>query len=71
MNIRDIIDLAKAGYSYKQVKELLEMTETNPEVQQAEVNVDEGKIIKQEPKKQTNTTAPLEIIADILNVKEN
>ena len=66
MNIKDIIDLARAGYSYKQVKELLEMTETNPEVQQAEVNVDEGKIIKQEQPKQNKTDDPLEIIADIL-----
>lgn len=71
MNIRDIIDLAKAGYSYKQVKELLEMTETNPEVQQAEVDVNEGKIIKQETKQTNTTTDPLEIMAEILNVKEN
>lgn len=35
MKLSDIIELAKAGYSYKQVKELLEYVETSPAVQEA------------------------------------
>lgn len=35
MKLADIIELAKAGYSYKQVKELLEYVETSPAVQEA------------------------------------
>ena len=35
MKIDDIITLAKAGYTPKQVKELLEWVETSPKVQEA------------------------------------
>lgn len=35
MKIEDIITLAKAGYTPKQVKELLEFVETSPKVQEA------------------------------------
>lgn len=37
MKLEDIITLAKAGYTPKQVKELLEMVETSPQVQNATV----------------------------------
>lgn len=37
MKIADIVALAKAGYSPKQVKELLEMVETSPAVKEATV----------------------------------
>lgn len=37
MNLTDIVALAKAGYSPKQVKELLEMVETSPAVKNATV----------------------------------
>ena len=35
MKLEDIIALAKNGYSYKQVKELLEYVETSPAVQES------------------------------------
>lgn len=37
MNLTDIVALAKAGYTPKQVKELLEMVETSPAVKNATV----------------------------------
>mgnify|MGYP003309683882 CR=1 FL=1 len=37
MNLTDIVALAKAGYTPKQVKELLEMVETSPAVKEATV----------------------------------
>ena len=37
MKFSDIIALAKAGYSPKDVKDLLELTETDPEVKTKEV----------------------------------
>ena len=37
MKFSDIIALAKAGYSPKDVKDLLELTETDPEVKAKEV----------------------------------
>lgn len=51
MNISDLVALAKAGYSPKQVKELLEMVETSPAVKETPVEV---AIDKQEtPKTET------------------
>lgn len=38
MILSDIVALAKAGYTPKQVKELLEMVETSPKVKEADVN---------------------------------
>lgn len=35
MILKDIIDLARAGWSFKQVKEALEFVETNPVTQEA------------------------------------
>ena len=37
MILQDIVALAKAGYTPKQVKELLEMVETSPAVKEAKV----------------------------------
>lgn len=35
MKLSDLVELAKAGYSFSQVKELLEYVETSPAVQEA------------------------------------
>lgn len=35
MKLSDLVELAKAGYSFSQVKELLEYVETSPSVQEA------------------------------------
>lgn len=35
MKLQDLIDLAKAGYSFREVKELLEYVETSPAVHEA------------------------------------
>jgi DNA-binding transcriptional MerR regulator len=51
MIFSDLVALAKAGYSPKQVKELLEMVETSPKVK--ETSIDEAKKLeKEQPKEQ-------------------
>lgn len=35
MKLTDLVELAKAGYSFKEIKELLEYVETSPAVQEA------------------------------------
>lgn len=53
MKISDIVALAKAGYTPKDVLKLIEMVETSPEVQKTEAVVkDDGEveIKKEEPK---------------------
>lgn len=37
MKFQDIVDLAKAGYKPSDIKELLELTETDPETKAKEV----------------------------------
>ena len=49
ISLSDLVTLAKAGYGPKQVKELVELFQTVPEVKEAEVTAD-GKVeIKKEP----------------------
>lgn len=48
MKFSDIIALAKAGYSPKDVKDLLELTETDPEIKAKEVKEDPKKESKDE-----------------------
>lgn len=43
MNFTDIVALARAGYSPKDVKELLELCETDPKTKEKETPKDEGK----------------------------
>lgn len=50
MNLSDIVALAKAGYTPKQVKELLEMVETSPKVKDADVK---DVVDKKEPEVKT------------------
>lgn len=73
MKLEDIITLAKAGYTPKQVKELLEMVETSPqvkeatveEVQKEEINT-QGK--SEESKTETKQTDdPLAIFSKLLD----
>lgn len=55
MKISDIVALAKAGYTPKDVLKLIEMVETSPEVQKTEAVVkDDGEveIKKEEPKQE-------------------
>lgn len=58
MKIADIVALAKAGYSPKQVKELLEMVETSPAVKEATVD----EVINKETA--TETKKPEEVSKD-------
>lgn len=55
MNLADIVALAKAGYTPKQVKELLEMVETSPKVQEAKK---EDVINKGQPEVKTPEVEP-------------
>ena len=68
MKIADIVALAKAGYTPKDVLKLLEMVETSPEVQKAEAEVkDDGavEIKKEEPAPIKEEEAPKETNDDI------
>lgn len=55
MKISDIVALAKAGYTPKDVLKLIELVETSPEVQKTEAVVKEDgevEIKKEEPKQE-------------------
>lgn len=72
MKLSDIIELAKAGYTPKDVKMLLEYVETSPKVQ--ETPVDEAKKQQQNNnddkgtnKEQQQKEDPLAIFEKILN----
>lgn len=50
ISLQDLVTLAKAGYTPKAVKELVEIFQTVPEVKEAEVKETEGTVeIKKEP----------------------
>lgn len=68
MIFQDIVALAKAGYSPKQVKELLEMVETSPKVKETKVEeVIEQQKEKEEQKKETSEEEdPIQSIINIL-----
>ena len=67
MKIADIVALAKAGYTPKDVLKLLEMVETSPEVQKAEAEVkDDGAVeIKKKEPAPEKEEAPKETNDDI------
>lgn len=70
MNLTDIVALAKAGYTPKQVKELLEMVETSPKVAEAKVEdvVDkkEPEVKKPEVEPKAETEDPIKTLINIL-----
>lgn len=74
MKLEDIITLAKAGYTPKQVKELLEMVETSPQVKETTIEEVEDKIkddetlkVNKEENKEDKITDPLEIFNKLLD----
>ena len=72
MILSDIVALAKAGYSPKQVKELLEMVETSPKVKEADLKdvVDkkekEPEVNKPEVETKVDTDDPIAQLVNIL-----
>ena len=72
MTISDLVALAKAGYSPKQVKELLEMVETSPAVKETpvEVAIDKKEIPKTETVEKVSTQDseedPIQTLVNIL-----
>lgn len=73
MNLSDLVALAKAGYTPKQVKELLEMVETSPKVKEADKDdvLDKKQDTEPEPKKTENENKsededPVKTLIDIL-----
>ena len=72
MILSDIVALAKAGYSPKQVKELLEMVETSPAIKEAKVEdvVDkkekELEVKKPEVETKVDTEDPIAQLVNIL-----
>lgn len=70
MILQDIVALAKAGYTPKQVKELLEMVETSPAVKEAKVEDVVDKATGSEAKK-PEATPKAEVndpIATLVNI---
>ena len=69
MKISDIVALAKAGYTPKDVLKLIEMVETSPEVQKTEAVVKEDgevEIKKEEPQSEAETPKENEDDIDLL-----
>lgn len=67
MIFSDIVALAKAGYSPKQVKELLEMVETSPKVKETKVEeVTKPKETETKTKEETKEEDPIQSLIDIL-----
>ena len=70
MKLEDIITLAKAGYTPKQVKELLEIVETSPKVKEAApITVEEAEHkLDKEPEVKTKTEEedPIEALKKLL-----
>ena len=72
MILSDIVSLAKAGYSPKQVKELLEMVETSPKVKENDLKdvVDkkekEPEVEKPEVETEGDTEDPITQLVNIL-----
>ena len=71
MKFDDIVALAKAGYSPKQVKELLEMVETSPQIKDANpddvVNVDTKKVEPTPEPKKDEEEDPIDALKKLLN----
>ena len=66
MILSDIVSLAKAGYSPKQVKELLEMVETSPKVKETDL---EDVVDKKEKEPEVETTVDTEDpITQLVNI---
>ena len=71
VSLQDLVTLAKAGWTPKQTKEILEMIETSPRVKEAEpeklkdveINKEEEPIIKPEKVEEVD---PLEQLKNIL-----
>lgn len=73
MIFQDIVALAKAGWTPKQIKEVLEMVETSPKVAEAKVDdvVDkkpeaEAKTPEVEPKAEAEATDDIATLVNIL-----
>lgn len=67
MIFSDIVALAKAGYSPKQVKELLEMVETSPKVKETKVEeITKPKETETKTKEETKEEDPIQSLINIL-----
>lgn len=72
MILSDIVALAKAGYTPKQVKELLEMVETSPKVKEADLkdvvdkNEKESEVKTPEVETKVDTDDPIAQLVKIL-----
>lgn len=67
IKLDDLVSLAKAGWTPKQVKEVLEMIETSPKIKEAEPEQLKEEVkeeIKEEPKKEEED--PIEVLKNIL-----
>ena len=70
VSLQDLVALAKAGWTPKQTKEILEMIETSPKVKEAETkDLKDVEIKKEEPTeepKKAEEVDPLEQLKNLL-----
>lgn len=70
VSLQDLVALAKAGWTPKQTKEILEMIETSPKVKEAEPkDLNDVEIKKEEPieePKKAEEVDPLEQLKNLL-----
>ena len=70
VSLQDLVALAKAGWTPKQTKEILEMIETSPKVKEAETkDLKDVEIKKEEPTeepKKADEVDPLEQLKNLL-----
>ena len=60
LNLSDVVALARAGYSVKDVKELMEMSKSQPEPETTQPEKPEPEVIPETPSGNVAATAPKE-----------
>lgn len=71
VSLQDLVTLAKAGWTPKQTKEILEMIETSPQVREAEPETLKGvEIHTEEPIAKPETVEEVDPLEQLKNILE-
>lgn len=71
VSLQDLVALAKAGWTPKQTKEILEMIETSPKVKEAEPkDLKDVEIKKEEPIEEPNKAEEVDPLEQLKNLLE-
>lgn len=71
VSLQDLVALAKAGWTPKQTKEILEMIETSPKVKEAEPkDLNDVEIKKEEPIKEPKKAEEVDPLEQLKNLLE-